>query len=290
MRRGSLGPVLAPAILLFSWPCDAAFHGAEAMSYEFIRYRKDGRIAYVTIDRPEVMNALHPPAQAELASAWSDYMDDSDLWVAILTGAGDRAFSAGSDLKYRVSEADEAALRRPGPRKGHVLDRCWKPIIAAVNGYAVGGGLELALRCDIIVAAENAKLGLPEARRGLLADSGGVLSLPRRIPHHLAMGLILTGKLISASEAHDVGLVNEVVPGEELTAAAERWAEEVLACAPLSVQAAKQVVLETMDLPVSEATASIEGLESVRRLRDSDDYAEGPRAFAEKRTPVWKGR
>ena len=193
-------------------------------------------------------------------------------------------------MKYRVSQAEEEALRNPVRTHEHVLDRCWKPIIAAVNGYAVGGGLELALRCDIIIAAEHAQFGLPEARRGLLADAGGVIRLPRRIPYHLAMGLILTGKFITASEAAGIGLVNEVAPKDELIAAAERWAREILECSPLSVQAAKQVVHKTLDLPVETAMNTIESLTAVRSLRDSEDYAEGPRAFAEKRKPNWKGR
>ena len=258
--------------------------------YQYVLYEKRERVAYVTINRPEVMNAIHPPALAELNEVWTDFIENDDLWVAILTGAGERAFSAGADLKYFAQEEHAQYLRQPDKRQEHILDRCFKPVIAAVNGYAVGGGLEMALRCDIIIAAEHAKLGLPEPRRGLLADTGGVLKLPRRIPFHIAMGLILTGQFISAQEAHRIGLVNEVVPLSNLKETAEGWANEILKCAPLSVQAAKQIVYESMD-PAKEITAeTIEQLELVQRFRSSEDYREGPRAFAEKREPVWKGR
>jgi enoyl-CoA hydratase/carnithine racemase len=247
-------------------------------------------VVYVTINRPEVMNAINPPTYQELTTAWTDFIADDDAWVAIFTGAGDRAFCAGADLKYRAEKADPARLRRPTYGKGHILDRCWKPVIAAVNGYAVGGGLEMALHCDVIVAAEHAQFGLPEARRGLLADTGGAIKLPRRVPYHAAMGLLLTGKLISAQEAHRLGLVNEVVPLGELRGVAERWAGEILQCAPLAVWAAKQVAKSTIGLPLDRAAETIEDLDMVRRLRDSEDYIEGPRAFAEKRKPEWKGR
>ncbi|MGQ9555410.1 MAG: enoyl-CoA hydratase-related protein [Anaerolineae bacterium] len=260
------------------------------MNYKYIVYEKREHTAYVTLNRPEVMNALHPPLKAELDAAWEDFISDSDLWVAILTGTGERAFSAGADLKYRTSEADQESLRQPAQAGEHILDRCWKPIIAAVNGYAVGGGLELALRCDIIVAAAHARFGLPEPRRGLLADEGGVVKLPRRIPYYLAMGMILTGKFITAQEAYRMGLVNEVVPMSELMPAAERWAAEVLECAPLALQAAKQAIVSTLDLPEEVALQRIESLAAVRRLRESEDYIEGPRAFAEKRKPIWKNR
>jgi enoyl-CoA hydratase/carnithine racemase len=258
--------------------------------FEHILYEKKGRIAYVTINRPQVMNALHPPAHAELTRAWDDFIADDQVWVAILTAAGERAFSAGTDLKYRVEQTDDDQLRNPVHSPVHILDRCYKPIIAAVNGYAIGGGLELALHCDLIVAAASARFGFPEARRGLLADAGGVLKLPRRIPYHLAMGMLLTGKLFSAREALAMGLVNEVADDEPVMATAERWAAEILACGPLAVQAAKQVALHTIESPISQAQCQLEDLTAVRRLRLSEDYAEGPRAFAEKRKPQWKGK
>jgi crotonobetainyl-CoA hydratase len=260
------------------------------VNLKFIRYEKRGRVAYVTIDRPEVLNAIHPPASEELNRAWVDYRDDPDLWVAILSGTGERAFCAGADLKYRVEESGEQELRNPLDHGRHVLDSCYKPVIAAVNGYAVGGGLEMALSCDIIVAAESAQFGLPEARRGLLADAGGVVKLPRRIPYHLAMAMILTGKLFTAHEVHGMGLVNEVVPDAALMQTAESWAGKILECAPLALQAAKQVVVETRGLPKDVARNLIENMSCVRKLRESEDYVEGPKAFSEKRKPLWKAR
>src|SRR5262245_40615679 len=199
------------------------------MEFEFIRYEKRNHIAYVTINRPEVMNALHPPANDELARAWDDFASDPDSWVAILTGTGEKAFSAGNDLKYT---AMHGVPRMPKGGFGGIVARhdLVKPLIAAVNGFALGGGLEIALACDIIVAAEHARLGLPEPRVGLMAAAGGVHRLPRHIPLKVAMGMMLTGRPLTAAEAARWGLVNEVVPAAELGAAAERWAAAILAC------------------------------------------------------------
>jgi len=257
------------------------------MQLEFIRYEKRDRVAYVTINRPEVMNALHPPANEELSRVWDDVAADPGVWVAILTGAGERAFSAGNDLKWTVQHG---VPRMPKGGFGGITTRddLWKPVIAAVNGVALGGGLEIALACDVIVAAESARLGLPEPRVGLMAAAGGVHRLPRHVPLKIAMGMILTGRQISAAEGARIGLVNEVVPPAELPAAAERWAKEILECSPLAVQASKQAALQGLGKPVGEALAG--RYELVQKLFTSEDVAEGPRAFAEKRKPVWKGR
>lgn len=258
------------------------------MAYEFIKYEKKGRLAYVTINRPERLNALHPPANAELYDAFSDFRDDPDVWVAIITGTGDRAFSAGNDLKY-TAERGRRDRSREIARFGGITSNfeCWKPIIAAVNGYALGGGLELAMACDIIVAADHAQVGLPEPRVGLIAGAGGVHRLPRHIPLKIAMGMLLSARRISVQEAHRLGLVNEVVPLKDLMPAAERWAREILEVAPLSARASKQMATQGLDWPL-DVSLNRTFTEQVK-ASTSDDFVEGPKAFAEKRKPNWKG-
>lgn len=261
------------------------------MPYEFILYEKKDRVAYITMDRPDVLNALHPPASREMREAFTDFRDDPDVWVAILTGTGDRAFSAGNDLKYHTEHT------RPGeaypeaetnPLGGITRDfTCWKPIIAAINGYALGGGLEVAMACDIIVASEKAQLGLPEPRVGVVAGAGAAHLLPRLVPQNLALGMLLTGGRISAQLALMWGLVNEVVPQDEVMATAERWAQEIVECAPLAVRATKQMVKQGLGRPVDEAMAAT--YSEYEGAKNSQDYVEGPKAFAEKRKPEWKG-
>jgi crotonobetainyl-CoA hydratase len=256
---------------------------------EFCRVERDGRVLLVTIDRPEVMNALHPAANRELGEAFDAFAADPELWVAILTGAGERAFSAGNDLKFQASGGGR--LEIPPAGFGGLTSRfdLAKPVIAAVNGVALGGGFEIALACDLIVASETASFGLPEPRVGLAALAGGLHRLPRQIPLKQAMGMLLTGRRISAREAQALGLVNEVVPGAELLPAARRWADAILACSPVSVRTTKQVATRGLRFASLEEAMS-QRYDEIRELVLSEDFQEGPRAFAEKRPPRWKGR
>jgi enoyl-CoA hydratase/carnithine racemase len=257
------------------------------MNLEFTKYEKRDRIAFITLNRPEVMNALHPPCHEELDRIFDDFAADSETWVAILTGAGDKAFSAGNDLKW-TTQHGVPTLPKSG--FGAITRRfeLVKPLIAAVNGFALGGGFEIALACDLIIAAQHARFGVPEPRVGLMAAAGGVHRLPRQIPLKIAMGMMLTGRHITAAEAQRLGIVNEVVPAETLLPAAERWAREILECSPLSVRASKEAAMASLQLSIAEAMDT--HLEGEKRLWASDDAREGPRAFAEKRKPIWKGR
>lgn len=254
---------------------------------EFCSVEKDGHLTIVTIERPERMNALHPPANAELGSVFDSFAADDDAWVAIITGRG-RAFSAGNDLRYQA----EGGKRAPMPRGfGGLTSRfdLTKPVIAAVNGVAMGGGFEIALACDLIIASDSAVFALPEPRVGLAALAGGLHRLPRQIGTKQALGMILTGRRVSAAEGQSLGFVNEVVPPDQLLATARRWAKEICECAPLSIRASKDVVYRGLAIAsLEEAMAA--SYESVRKMAGSADFIEGPKAFAEKRPPNWQGR
>lgn len=258
------------------------------MPYQFIRVDSHDHITTITINRPEVMNALHPPANEELGKAFDAFAADDSAWICILTGAGDKAFSAGNDLKIAAT-GQKFDVKLSGGFGG-ITNRhdLFKPVIAAVNGIALGGGFEMALACDLIIASENALLGLPEPRVGLIAGAGGVHRLPRMIPHKIAMGMLLRAKPIPARQAEKLGLVNEVVAPADLMDAARRWANEILECAPLSIRLTKQASKLNLHLSVEEAMRTPTPL--FQTFFDSEDRKEGPKAFAEKRKPNWKGR
>ena len=265
-------------------------------NYEFTvtKFKLQGHVAYITLNRPEAMNSLNPELRWELSEHWNRIEADPNIWIAVVTGAGDRAFCAGADLKHRAREREATpelreSWRVMGTQTKSLTER-WhyaKPVIAAVNGFALGGGLELAMACDIIVAAEHAQFGLPEPRRGLIAGAAGVHRLPRQIGLKVAMGYLLTGRHMPASRAYELGLVNEVVPADQLFATVNSYVEDMLKCAPLSVRATKEATMKGLDMPLAQAFYT--SYEWERRRVNSTDAVEGPRAFAEKRTPEWQG-
>ena len=263
---------------------------------EASQFQVRDHVAWITLDRPEAMNSLNPQLRWELSKHFDEVEQNDDIWIAVVTGAGDKAFCAGADLKHRAIERDATNEQREAWRKmvddSLPLTERWhfpKPVIAMVNGFALGGGLELAMSCDIIVAADHAELGLPEPRRGLIAGAVGVHRLPRQIPLKAAMGYMLTGRHMTAQRAYELGLVTEVVPASRLREVVEQeWLPDILRCAPLAVRATKQAAMRGLDHPLAQAFYTPYEAEKLR-LR-SEDSIEGPRAFAEKRTPVWKGK
>ena len=238
------------------------------------------------------MNALDAATADQLEETWRRIESDPEVRVVILTGSGDKAFCAGADLKAGDEEMkglEYWANARPGGFGGLTLRKSLHvPVIARVNGVAVGGGFELVLGCDIVIAAEHATFGLPEARVGRMPLDGGMILLPRMIPEKVAMGMLLTGNRISASDAERYGLANAVVPVSALDETVDSWVGQILECAPLSVKAIKECVKETSDLPIHEAQSK--KLPALIAALESADAEEGPRAFKEKRKPEWKGR
>lgn len=257
----------------------------------FCSVAREDHLLIVTIQRPEVMNALHRPANLELAQVFDSFAADPELWVAIITGAGERAFCAGNDLKYQAQGNDTTL---PPSGFGGLTGRfdLNKPVIAAVNGIALGGGFEIALACDLIVASENASFGLPEPRVGLAATAGGLLRLAQQIPLKQAMSIILTARRVSAAEGKTLGFVNETVagPGQVLDAA-RALASQIMQGSPMSVRASKELTARAFDGQDLEVLyRQQKSFPAVKALYESADRIEGPRAFAEKRAPRWLGR
>jgi dehydration protein DpgD len=260
-----------------------------------VGYVKQDHVARVTLDRPAVLNAMDLRMHEELAEVWDDVENDDDVLVAVLTGAGERAFCVGQDLKERAGR-DAAGTPastfggrgQPGwPRLTERFDLS-KPVVARVDGYAFGGGFELVLACDLVIVSDRSSFALPEVRLGLVPGAGGAFRLIRQLPQKVAMGYLLTGRRLDAATAHRYGLVNEVVPPDRLDACVDGWVADLVASAPLSVRAIKQAALRSVDLPLAEAfTAAYPWEERRRRSRDA---VEGPKAFAEKRAPSWSGR
>ena len=253
-------------------------------------YEKKGKIAYITINRPEAMNAMDPETYRELSEAWVKVRDDSDVWVAIITGAGDKAFSAGADLKKTIGRPVEA-WHFWQTQEEQILNRgleVWKPVIAAVNGYCLAGGMTLLLATDIRVAAEHATFGLSEVSRGILPGNGGTQRTIQQLPYPVAMYFLLTGERMNAEDALRAGLINKVVPLPELMAEAERIARRICENAPLAVRAIKELAVRGQYLPIEYGLRLEQAVQQV--LSATEDAREGPRAFSEKRKPSYGGR
>jgi len=251
-----------------------------------VDYVKEGRIAIITINRPEAMNALNADVGREMQEAMIDFRDNNDLWVAIITGAGERAFSAGADIKgFQPSTGTEEIRRVEAPVRA---DTIWKPFIAAINGYALGGGLELAMTCDIRIASENAQFGQPEINIGFMPGAGGTQRLPRFIPRALAAEMLMTGNRINAQEAYRIGLVSRVVPLDQLIPTAKEIANTICERGPIGVRESKEAMIRGYDMALEEGLL----LERQKNnyVRTTEDFMEGARAFVEKRPPQYKAK
>ena len=254
-----------------------------------VDYHKEGKIAVFTLNRPEALNAIDPETTEQLSRAFEDFENDDDLLVGIVTGAGNKAFSVGADVQTLLPKLKEfRGQRKSGPLNLIDTLSSWKPMIAAINGAALGGGLEIALACDLRIAAENAIFGTPEVTLGLIPGWGGTQRLPRMIASAKAAELLFTGKPISAQEAYRIGLINKVVPFSELMPAAKGMAETISRRAPLAVRAAKQAMIQGIDVSLED------GLKLERKLNDflvsTDDFEEGCKASMERRQPFFKGK
>ena len=263
-------------------------------NFEKVIYEKRGRIGIVTINRPERMNAIDPQTSEELHKAWCDFRDDDDLWVGIFTGAGEKAFSAGNDL-VAMSQLQQQGISAVGaiysraPFGGITRNfECWKPMIAAINGYCLAGGLEMALACDIRIAAEHSVFGLPEVTRAIIPGAGGTQRLPRIIPSGAALELILTGGRFDAAWALRYGLVNHVVPADQVMPKAMEIANAICENGPLAVRLVKEAVYAGLNRSLEEGLQFENG--QSRKVLASEDAREGPLAFAQKRKPNYTGR
>ena len=260
------------------------------MSFDTIEVTQAGHITQIMFNRPEAMNAITPHMHNELQTAFDNFAADSQQFICVVRGAGERAFCAGSDLKSITFDGTS-----PYPESGYagLIERydLNKPVIAAVNGFALGGGFEIALACDLIIATTEASFGLPEPLVGAVALGGGIHRLARQIGLKQAMGMVFTGDRVSAEEGLRLGFVNEVVAPTDLDVTIERWCERILRCAPLAIAASKEAMLRGLDEPsLAAAMQNQENYPAFYRWRRSADAVEGPKAFAEKRPPVWQGR
>jgi enoyl-CoA hydratase/carnithine racemase len=254
-----------------------------------IEYTKEGKIAIFTINRPEMMGILNLEGMTQLHNAFLDFRDDDNLWVGIITGTGDKVFSAGVDineyLPFIVDTEDKPWKRPVGIIRKMEL---WKPLISACNGLTIGGILEISLACDIIIASENAEFALPEVKIGTCPGGGGTQRLPRAIPIHLAAEMLLTGKTIDANEAYRIGLINKVVPISQLMTEARKMAETICDAGPLAVRMAKKMMIRGLSMPLEEGLELEADFQ--KNIMETEDFKEGVKAFREKRKPRFTGR
>ena len=259
-------------------------------SFQNIKSETKNHIAYITVDRPKVLNALNMATMQEIKQAFAAAKDDAEVRVVILTGAGEKAFVAGADIGElsQHTSVSAKAYTHQGQAIIDAIENLGKPVIACINGFALGGGCELAMACTMRLASDNAKLGQPEVKLGLIPGYGGTQRLPRLVGKGIAMQLVLTGEMISAQEAHRIGLVNEVVPAAELIPRAEAIAAKIIANAPLAVQYAMEAVNKGMEMTLAEGLFLEATLFGV--CCATEDKKEGTTAFLEKRPAVFKGK
>lgn len=252
-----------------------------------VNIEKAGKIAIFTINRPDALNALSSQVMIEISNGLVDFRDDPERWVAIITGAGEKAFSAGADImEFRTSGGTREALKSFGERVR--ADQVWKPVIAAINGFCLGGGLELAMTCDIRIAAEHARFGQPEINIGFMPGGGGTQRLPRFVSRAHAAEMLLTGEMIDAQEAYRIGLVNRVVPLDQLMPTARQMAETICKKGPLGIQASKEAMIRGYNMPLDEGLKLEREL--AEKVRQTEDFEEGTKAFAERRPAEFKGK
>jgi enoyl-CoA hydratase len=257
------------------------------MPDEVLRERR-GNVEILTINRPEARNAINGAVSRAMSALMDELADDADCWVVVITGSGDKAFSAGMDLKAFARGEGAEITAAAGGFAGLTTRQFPKPIIAAVNGSCLAGGFEIMLSCDLVVAADHAMFGIPEAKRGLIAGAGGLIRMPKRLPMAVALEMAMTGDPIDAGRAQALGLVNRVVPAAALLDEAMALAGTIAANAPLAVRYSKRVMKQSADLPESEGWKL--NAEAVGAVFSSADAMEGPVAFAEKRAPNWQGK
>lgn len=253
-----------------------------------LEFTVDGHVAHVRLNRPQGLNAITPTMDQAMFDAWTEINANPDIWAVILSAAGEKAFCIGADVSGGTDRSGRMALAGGLTGIGGPLVKVKKPMVAAVQGFCVGGGFELAMCADIIVAADTAQFGLPETKVGIIGECGVVHRAIRQLPHHIAMALVLTGERIKADEARQYGLVNEVVAYGDLEAAARKWADKFNAASPLAVQAAKAAVLGRVGYPLEVALMT--RFEEIEAYHDTADRLEGLAAASERRKPVWSGR